>query len=111
LRRAGGELPVGAVASRVGLSERQLERLFDERVGIGPKMFARVVRLERALAMIDRREGSWAQIAVQCGYSDQAHLTREFRALTGLTPAALARARGVSEIDNPRREPSDTFGP
>jgi AraC-like DNA-binding protein len=101
LRRAGGELPVGAVAARIGVSERQLERLFDERVGIGPKMFARVVRLERALRMIDRRAGSWSQIAYACGFTDQAHLVREIRALSGMTPSALARSRGMSEIANP----------
>jgi AraC-like DNA-binding protein len=94
LRRAGGELPIGAVAAHVQLGERQLERLFDERVGIGPKAFARVLRMERALAAFESFPSEpWARIAVASGYTDQAHLTREFRALTGLTPVALAKAR------------------
>jgi AraC-like DNA-binding protein len=107
LRAAGGELPIPAVAARVGLSERQMERLFHERVGYGPKLFARIVRLERSTRAIEGGRGSlasWASLAAQCGYADQAHLIREFRALTGVTPAAFAAARGpVSENDNTGR--------
>jgi transcriptional regulator GlxA family with amidase domain len=85
----------------VGLGERQLERLFDERVGHGPKAFARVVRLRRATAAITFGPiASWARFAIACGYADQAHLVREFRALTGLTPRQFAASR-MSEIDNP----------
>jgi AraC-like DNA-binding protein len=116
LRAAGGELPIPAVGARVGISERQLERLFDEHVGYGPKVFARVVRLERATKGIARSRArgsiaSWARFAVDCGYADQAHLVREFRALTGLTPAVFARTRAVSEIDNPAVDPAATVGP
>ncbi len=102
LNANGGELPIPAVAAKVGVGERQLERLFDERVGYGPKAFARVVRLQRATATIARGSiASWARLAVDCGYSDQAHLVREFRALTGVTPRLYAGARAVSETDNP----------
>ena len=72
LRATGGELPIPAVSSVIGLSERQLERLFDERVGYGQKRFARVVRLQRSVGMI-RRPGptrggsiaSWADASLQ----------------------------------------------
>jgi AraC-like DNA-binding protein len=102
LTRAAGELPIPAVASEVGVGERQLERLFVERVGYGPKLFARVVRLDAATRAIATRgtTSSWATVAARCGYSDQAHLVREFRALTGVTPVVYARERGMSEIDN-----------
>ena len=100
----GGELPVPAVAERAGLGERQLERLFDERVGYGPKAFARVVRMRRATHAIARgTTASWARLAVECGYADQAHLVREFRALTGVTPRIYAAEARMSEIDNPER--------
>jgi len=98
-----------------GLSERQLERLFDERVGYGPKTFARVVRMQRAVESIVRTAGgrgttvSWASFARDCGYADQAHLIHEFRALTGVTPRVYARA--VSEIDNPAVPPLATVLP
>jgi AraC-like DNA-binding protein len=103
-RAARGELPLPAVAAGVGLGERQLERLFVARVGYGPKLFARVVRLEHAVASIEasRHRGSiasWASFARACGYADQAHLIREFRVLAGVTPAIYA-ASTMSENDN-----------
>ena len=104
IRATGGELPIPAVAKRAGLGERQLERLFGERVGYGPKIFARVARLERVAQSIEHSGGSiasWASLAIDSGYADQAHLIREFRALTGTTPSIFARSRAMSEIDNP----------
>jgi AraC-like DNA-binding protein len=106
---ARGELPVPAVAAGVGLGERQLERLFEERVGYGPKAFARVARLQRAaegIACVRGTTVGWASFARACGYADQAHLIREFRALTGVTPRMYASA--MSEIDNREDGPDAT---
>jgi AraC-like DNA-binding protein len=114
LRMACGELPLTAVAASSGVGERQLERLFAERVGHGPKLFARVVRLERAVAALSpapRVRGSstsWATLARAFGYADQAHLIREFRALTGVTPRVYVAERAMSEIDNPGYPPIAT---
>jgi AraC-like DNA-binding protein len=114
LRATGGELAIPAVAARVGVGERQLERLFHERVGYGPKFFSRVMRLERSTRELETRHagsiGSWARLAVDCGYADQAHLVREFRALTGVTPGVVASARRMSQIDNPARGRTATVG-
>jgi AraC-like DNA-binding protein len=113
LRDARGELPLGAVASNVGLSERQLERLFVERVGYGPKLFGRVVRLQAAVGAITSVGGAapaWATLARGWGYADQAHLIREFRALAGVTPVAFAAAHAMSEFDNTPDRPLATFG-
>ena len=104
LRAARGERPLPAVAARSGLGERQLERLFVERVGYGPKLFARVVRLESAVASLastSRARGSiasWASFARACGYADQAHLVHEFRALTGVTPVVYAGGRTIPRV-------------
>jgi transcriptional regulator GlxA family with amidase domain len=101
LQASGGELPVPAVATRVGLGERQLHRLFLQRVGYGPKMFARVTRLQRvAGALVRGGVTSPAQLAVAHGYTDQPHMIRDFQALAGVTPAVYARRGPVSEIDN-----------
>jgi AraC-like DNA-binding protein len=84
-----GPVRVADVARRIGFGERRLERLFDELVGVGPKAFARIVRFRGAV----RRLGAGARLAeaaAASGYSDQAHMTREFRALCGRTPAELA---------------------
>ena len=94
-------LRVGALARDLGLSERQLLRRFDDTVGYGPKVLARVLRLQRLLA-VPREQGlAWAaQIA---GYADQAHMSAEVRRLTGLTPAALRAERVRFPQDEPAR--------
>jgi AraC-like DNA-binding protein len=69
-------------------------------VGYGPKTLQRVLRFRRFVSRIDAglpagaERHDLATLAVQAGYADQAHLTRECQALAGLTPAALARQRG-----------------
>lgn len=94
--------PAGAhvrrVAAELGLSERQLERLFIERLGYGPKRFARIVRLERAVALMHAPLRRQAALAAAAGYADESHLIRDFRALTGATPAELARERRVGFV-------------
>jgi AraC-like DNA-binding protein len=86
-----GNVTVKALASQAGLSERQLERRFLERVGIGPKLLARIVRLRATFrAAAAGRDGpNWAELAARYGYSDQAHLVHEFSRLAGSTPGRL----------------------
>lgn len=87
------------VAAQIGLSPRQLRRRCHDAVGYGPKTLQRVLRFRRFVSRIDERPrsgagaGDLAALAAHAGYADQAHLTRECRALAGLTPAALARQR------------------
>jgi AraC-like DNA-binding protein len=83
------------VAGQVGLSERQLRRRVHAAAGYGPKTLQRVLRFRRFVRMLDAaaEPPDLATAAVQAGYADQAHLTRECSALSGLTPAALARVR------------------
>lgn len=76
------------VAAIVGLSERQLERLFYERAGLAPKTFARIVRVRRTL-IAARCGASLALSAVTHGYADQAHFSRDVRAFTGRSPGSL----------------------
>ncbi|MDM0044117.1 helix-turn-helix transcriptional regulator [Variovorax dokdonensis] len=83
-----GTLPVRALAERAGCSHRHFIDLFRRATGLAPKTYARVQRLDRVLALaVDPRQ-TWSQIALAAGYSDQAHLSREFGALTGLSPQA-----------------------
>jgi AraC-like DNA-binding protein len=95
--RAAAELlargaSVRAAAERACLSERQLSRRFAERVGVAPKLFARVMRLQRATSEIARGQSPLAASAI-AGYADQAHFTRDARDLAGATPRVL-----VSEL-------------
>ena len=85
----GRGMAVAEVAERVGWTERTLQRRFAEQAGVSPKRFARLRRLQRLLARVPAGgEVDWARAAFERGYSDQAHLIHEFRALTGLTPGA-----------------------
>lgn len=84
-------LQVEAVASDLGLSRQYLRRLFVAHTGTSPKAFARMARLERAAALFTRAE-SLAEVAAEAGYADQAHMSRELRAIVGLTPSAYRRA-------------------
>jgi AraC-like DNA-binding protein len=90
---------VDQLANALGFSERQLHRRFLAAVGYGPKMLQRVLRLRRFLAAA--RFDGLAAAAADAGYADQAHLTRECRALTGLTPGQLATTRRRRPITRP----------
>lgn len=80
--------PVASVVDRLGCTPRTFIRSFTERVGLPPKQFARIRRFQRLLASIPHdRPADWAVLAASCGYYDQSHLIREFRALAGTTPA------------------------
>ena len=80
--------PVAVMADRLGLSPRQLHRRCLPLFGYGPRLLARVLRLQRALAQA-RTPTPLVRIAADCGYVDQAHLSREVRALAGTTPTVL----------------------
>lgn len=84
---------VATVARETGWSTRRLSTLFFDAVGLSPKVFARVARLQRTLPSALDPTRPLAVVAADCGFSDQAHLTRELRTLTGLTPATYRRAR------------------
>jgi AraC-like DNA-binding protein len=85
----GEGVSVHHVATELGLSERQLSRSFSERVGLSPRIFGRVRRLQRATVLLQRGAPP-GDAAASAGYADQPHFTRESRALAGVTPAMLA---------------------
>jgi transcriptional regulator GlxA family with amidase domain len=105
MENSRGITSVSEIAQSCGVTERHLERLFRERVGLSPKTLARLMRFQRALAAFDGKS-NWAEIAADAGYYDQSHLLHDFRQFAAETPAALlsstsdlaehftARARG-----------------
>lgn len=106
-RLLGRDAPtVDVLAAELGVTRQHLTRTLRAHVGIGAKQIARVGRLKRVLAAIDRGDLSgWAAAAVDAGYYDQSHLIAETRALAGLTPGQLATERrgSISPIAPPRR--------
>ena len=91
--RADGALRVAELAAGTGWSERHLTSRFRAEIGLTPKAAARVIRFDRARKLLVRNltgaspEYRLADLAADCGYFDQAHLAREFRALAGCPPS------------------------
>lgn len=85
-----GMVAVEALAGRVGVTRRHLERRFLDTVGVSPKRLARIARFQHALRMLESgdtpRDG--AHTAAACGYADQSHFIRDFRDLAGCSPSA-----------------------
>jgi AraC-like DNA-binding protein len=91
LVRSGGRSTISGIARQVGWSHKHLITRFKQQVGVAPYTAARIVRLSMVWRHIDN-EQTWARIAAESGYADQAHLIREFRHFTGTTPGALTTA-------------------
>lgn len=83
--------PVNDLAYGACLGTRQYERVFRETVGMNPKGYARIVRFQKALWLMQRGERNYAHIAAECGYSDQSHFIRSFKVLSGHTPELLLK--------------------
>lgn len=92
LQAARGRLPMSTLAQDFAISQRQLERLYQSQVGMSPKQYAQLLRVEAArLALKHQPLVSTAQLAAEHGYYDQSHFIREFSAVIGLTPYAYRR--------------------
>ena len=91
IEAAHGTVPVEAVADALQVSRQHLALQFRQQVGIAPKLFARICRFRRALALLrdPARGGDLAMLAADCGYFDQSHLIRDFRDFADGTPGSL----------------------
>lgn len=92
LDAADGDLRIADLAKRLGVALRTLQARFLECVGMTPKEYARVRRLQALLRTLDAERSAIADAAARHGYSDQAHATRDLQRWTGTTPARLVRA-------------------
>ena len=98
LSRAGGMRSVRRIQSETGLSHTRFIQLFREHVGMTPKLFCRVRRFHGLLNRVEQGVSmNWAELAADCGYFDQAHLIRDFRAFAGVTPLVYRRLTNVAE--------------
>lgn len=81
---------IAEVTGQLGLSPRRFIEVFSEQVGLTPKLFCRVRRFQEVLRQIHlEKRPDWTEIALSCGYFDQAHFNRDFRAFSGLSPSAF----------------------
>jgi AraC-like DNA-binding protein len=81
---------ISTVTDQLGLSERRFIQLFAQQVGLTPKLYCRVQRFQRVLRHIARSREciDWTDIALTCGYFDQAHFIHDFRAFSGINPSS-----------------------
>jgi AraC-like DNA-binding protein len=87
-----GRLRIADAIRQSGLSERQFERRFIEQMGIGPKLYARIARLNFVLRRkAEEPATTWADISQEAGYFDQTHLTKDFKAMLGVAPGVYLR--------------------
>ena len=93
LRSSHGSARIAELVDESGLSHRAFVSRFRRQVGVGAKTAARVLRYERATALLEQGPRSIAEVAAMSGYADQAHLDREFAALAGRSPTRLVEDR------------------
>ena len=80
--------PLDEIMSRTGVNARYLQRLFLQNVGISPKCFIKIDRFQRSLQLLRDPSSNLTEIALECGYFDQAHFNHDFKSFTGMTPSA-----------------------
>jgi AraC-like DNA-binding protein len=96
IRREAGQISVEELSRQVFISRRQLEREFKANIGMSPKMYIRIARLNRAHRLLERDPSpNLAGLSYETGYADQAHFIREFKALTGVTSSEFVAGREV----------------
>ena len=95
LQRAASAPAITQLAEDLGLTPKRLHRLFLDHVGLGPKRFFRIRRFRAALHLASLGKSvPWADIALQCGYYDQAHFINDFQAFSGVNPTTYFASRG-----------------
>lgn len=94
IRQTQGLARVENIAQKLDVSERTLRRHFIDNLDISPKHYIRIVRLQNLMMKAnDIRQPDWSDLALECGYSDQAHMILDVKKMTGKTPGDLHRMR------------------
>lgn len=89
IQQVDGKEQVNQLADKLHVTERTLNRHFCSAVGLSPKQFLSIVRLRRAVSCLGKSSHTLASIALDCGFADQAHMTRELKSYMGYTPDVL----------------------
>ena len=99
LQKNGNDYTMDAVAHDACLSLRQFQRKCHERLGMNPKLYARIARFSMAYSMFEgNQQLTWTQISNSCGYFDQMHFIRDFKEFAGVTPGLVSRKLEKSDL-------------
>ncbi|TQM15339.1 helix-turn-helix transcriptional regulator [Pseudonocardia kunmingensis] len=97
IESTGGKAPIGDVLRRIDASPTRFTSLFEEQVGVKPKLFARIVRFRRSAAALRSGTGSFGRLALAHGYYDQSHMNADFRQFAGMSPGRFRAATAYPE--------------
>ncbi len=100
-------LSSNALARRINLSRRQLERCFHDEMGMSPQQFSRQLRLRYGLWLLTHTDRSISEIGWECGFADTAHFSRQFKSLFGKTPTAARAGNPPGESGRGRTAPAN----
>jgi len=96
LQRGAEAVRVEDIIRRIGVSHRRFLDLFTAEVGLTPKRFHRIRRFQRVLQQVrEQARVNWMDVALSCGYYDQAHFIKEFSAFSGVSPSVYEAAAGA----------------
>lgn len=87
MRVGQGQVSIPELAQQFAIGQRQLERLYRRQVGMSPRKYAQLIRVETARRALQNVSGeSTTRLAADLGYYDQSHFIRDFSAVIGMTP-------------------------
>lgn len=90
LLKTDAVLSLSELAKQAYLSNKQLERVFKQRTGVNPKLFARIIQFDKAFRLKNSNPScDWLKIAIECNYYDYQHLSKAYKDFTGLSPTAF----------------------
>ncbi len=88
--KSDGNIPLDWLAKESCLCTKQFKRKFNERIGVNPKTYARIIRFTKAFNTKNAYpKRDWLRIAIECNYSDYQHLSKDYKEFAGLTPPEL----------------------
>ncbi len=97
IERAGGNVPIANLIERIGASPKRFARLFEEQVGVRPKLFSRIVRFRGLVAALPAADDPLSQTAIAHGYYDHSHMNADFREFAGMSPRQFLAAAPYPE--------------
>jgi AraC-like DNA-binding protein len=91
LQHSPGTTTIAALTRDMGISPRRLSELFQDHIGVSPKLYCRIQRFQQAVQLMHRgADIHWAELALTCGYYDQSHFANDFRVFSGLSPTTYS---------------------